>query len=136
MSTAAPPAAGSAPGSDAIALLAELRAAGVTLTAAIDYDGPPDVLTEATLHRIRQHKPALLRLMVNPYRRRCENPQRQRVCDLLAAVYDTDPLRCMDLARTWYGAMDHARRTRHRDPDAAAWSALVAADATATTRGT
>ena len=126
MSTAAPPAVASAPGSDAIALLADLRAAGVTLTPAIDYDGPPDALTDATLQRIRDHKPALLRLLVNPYRHRCINPQRQRVCDLIADAYDRDVLKAMHLARTWYAAMDDARRTRHRDPDAAAWAALEA----------
>ena len=134
MNAAAPPAPGSSP---AIALLHELRNAGVTLTPAIDYDGPPDVLTPVMLNRIRGHKPAMLRLLINPYRVTCTvNPQRQRVCDLIADAYDRDVLEAMHLARTWYAAMDHARRTRHHDPDAAAWAALVAAGATATTRET
>ncbi len=115
------------PAADAIAVLADLRSAGVTVTAEVELAGPADFLTDERLDAIRRHKPALLRLLANPYRHRCINPQRQRVCDVLADAYDRDPLEAMHLAKTWYGEMDDARRTRHRDPDAAAWAALQAA---------
>lgn len=89
----------------AIDLLHELRAVGVTLTPAIDFDGPADAMTDTTLGRIRQHKPALLRLLVNPYRHTCiEHPERQKACDLLADAYDRDPLACIELAKRWYDA--------------------------------
>lgn len=102
----------------AIDLLAELHAAGVTLTPAIDFDGPADAMTDATLDRIRQHKPALLRLLVNPYRHTCiEHTERQKVCDLLADAYDRDPLACMELAKRWYDV--HAA-----GGDVAAWASL------------
>ncbi|MEM6852844.1 MAG: hypothetical protein AAF593_00360 [Planctomycetota bacterium] len=110
------------PTEQAIGLLAELRSAGVTLTPAIDLDGPAERLDPDTLARVRHHKPALLRLLVNPYCHTCVvNPQRQQVCDRLADAYDRDPLWCADLARRWYSAMDDARRRGDADPDASAW---------------
>ena len=121
MTTATPPDA------DAIAVLADLRSAGVTVTAEVELVGPADFLTDERLAAIRHHKPTILRLLVNPYRHRCINPPRQRVCDLIADAYDRDVLEAMHLARTWYAAMDDARRTRHPsggNPDAAAWAAL------------
>lgn len=45
-------------------LLDDLRAAGVIIAPAIDLDGPDDVLTDDVLVRVRKHKPALLRLLV------------------------------------------------------------------------
>lgn len=99
----------------AMNLLLELCGAGISLTAALDVEGD---FTEATLARIRQHKPALLRLLVNPYRHVCiENPDRQKVCDLLADAFDRDPLACMALAKRWYEIQAVAG-------DAAAWAAL------------
>lgn len=113
--------AGHPPG-NAIDLLRELQHAGITLRPALDVEGD---FTDAALDLIRVHKPALLRLLVNPYRHVCmSHPQRQRVCDLLADAYDTDPLRCMELAETWYRSLDHLRNNAHPDPDAAAWTAL------------
>ena len=126
MNTAPGTSAASGTASEAIRLLADLRTAGVTVTAAIDIDGPADALTDATLQRIRDRKPALLRLLVNPYRHRCINPQRQRVCDLIADAYDRDPLEAMHLAKTWQTAIDAARAAgvSGGDVDNQAWHEL------------
>ena len=114
-----------APTEQAASLLHDLRAAGVTVVAAIDVDGPADVLSQAQLDAIRCHKPALLRLLVNPYLWTCTaNPHRQRVTDRLAKAWDRDPLEARWLAARWYTAMDAARDAGHRDPDAEAWKAL------------
>lgn len=105
-------------------LLAELRDAGVTVTPAIDFDGPTEALTDDTLELIHQHKSALLRLLVNPYRHTCiEHPERQKVCDLLADAYDRDPLWCMELAKAWYEA--RASAPVDSDRDAVAWATLL-----------
>lgn len=105
----------------ACSVLEGLRSRGVTLTPAIDWAGPPEVEADGTLDLIRLHKPALLRLLVNPYRHTCTtNPHRQQVCNLLADVYDRDPLRCLDLKELWYRAIDTARAAKQPDPDATA----------------
>jgi hypothetical protein len=49
-----------------IDLLTTCRDRGVTLSPALDFDGPDDALGDDTIALIRAHKPDLLRLLVGP----------------------------------------------------------------------